>query len=153
MSNIINKVVNMIKDGLTMSVFLIPAIMAPYEADAASLADAAGYAQATGISCSQQKASPAMIAMDRQAKRISKLAMTKDCKYVVYDLDGELDDLNYSSKDGSIIWQPGDLMTRIGYLEASDVGRGYTCEFVCKDTSGNIVGIHPAYKKSAKTRK
>lgn len=152
MSKFFSKVGNAVRDMLLMSVFLLPAFMAPLEAKAGSLADPAGFAQATGISCQQQKASIAAIKAEQKAGRIAKISMTKDCKYPVYDLQGDLDDINYTSHDGSVMWQAGDLLTRIGYLDPVDVGRGYTCEFVCKDTAGNIVGINPSFKKLGKRR-
>lgn len=145
-------IVSTIKDMLILSVFLLPAVLAPMEAKAASLADAAGFAQATGVSCNQQKISKTEITMDRQAGRVSKLSMTKDCKYPIYDLQGDLEDLNYSSKDGQIIWTTGEIGKRLVFIEPRDVDHGYTCGFVCKDTTGNIVGINPSYKKILKRK-
>ena len=73
---------------------------------------------------------------------------TADGRYNTYDLDGELDDLNYSSITGNIIYQPDDLPDRIPFISPKDTNKGvYVCEFVCKDAHGNIVGLNPQWAK------
>jgi hypothetical protein len=117
-------------------------------ADAApSLASAEGYAAATGGDvCSVQKAA-AMEENKKNKKRIPIIGMTQDCKYPVYDLKGELEDINYFSVGGTVVWKSGDLIDRIVFVKEQDLNKnGYTCSYVCKDRTGNIVGVSPTYK-------
>lgn len=80
------------------------------------------------------------------AEAIPTIGTTADGKYPIYQLEGELTDVNY--KSGETLWTSGDLLTRIGYVDQADVNNnGYSCGFVCKDYQGHIVGIAPVYKQ------
>lgn len=72
--------------------------------------------------------------------------ITADGKYPVYYLDGGLDDINYFTGDGEYVFRSGELLGRLIFIEEQDVGKGYDCEYICKDKKGGIVGINPSYK-------
>lgn len=69
---------------------------------------------------------------------------TADGEYPIYELEGELNDLNYRSP--GLIWTPTDLLSRMVYLRPQDVDHGYTCDWVCKDSANHIVGLNPQRK-------
>lgn len=77
---------------------------------------------------------------------VNVIGSTKDGKYPIYDLSGELLDVNYRSSR-SIIYQPDDLVGRVNFIDMKDVDHGYTCDFVCKDKEGHIVGLNPQRAK------
>lgn len=77
---------------------------------------------------------------------------TADGKYDIYDLRGDLNDLNYVSSM-HIIYQPDDLPARIKFLDPADVKAGtYVCDFICKDKVGHVVGLNPNLKKLYKVK-
>lgn len=75
------------------------------------------------------------------------IGRTADQKYPVYGLEGDLQDLNYMSKQANAVYQPQDLIKRMGYVEAADTkGHGIQCEFICKNAVGQVVGLNPEVK-------
>lgn len=78
---------------------------------------------------------------------------THDGKYPIYQIDGMLNDINYGSKVDSTRYQPSDLLGHMVYLNPQDVGRGYACDFVCKDDQDHIVGLNPQVKWMEKKKK
>ena len=78
---------------------------------------------------------------------IASAGKTSDGKYPIYDLKGDLNDLNYASSNG-VVYNPDDLIGRINWLQPEDAKGGpYACEFICKDKAGHVVGLNPAWKK------
>lgn len=97
---------------------------------------------AAGAFNSAQAKQPAKV-----ANPIAVVGKTADAKYNVYDLKGDLSDLNYASSKG-ILYQPDDLVKRMDFLKEEDANKGtYTCEFICKDKQGHVVGLNPSWKK------
>jgi hypothetical protein len=87
--------------------------------------------------------------VESKATQIKILGKDVNGKYPVYDLDGDLTDVNYFS--GNYVFRSGELLDRVGFIEKGDVNRnGYECEFICKDKTGNVVGINPAYRNLGK---
>jgi hypothetical protein len=86
------------------------------------------------------------VAACHKKDQIQVIGLTDDGKYNVYDLQGNLEDLNYiTSKD--IVFSPMDLVTRLPFINESDKDKnGYQCRFVCKDSKGRIVGLSPDQK-------
>lgn len=89
----------------------------------------------------------------QQAKKVQQsipvIGKTADGKYPVYNLEGDLTDINYFS--GNTSWRSGDLLTRMVFLDPQDVNHGkYFCEYICKDGFQNVVGINPSFKKLLK---
>lgn len=107
----------------------------------------------TGVPCQAQQPSAQSLLMDRKKGRVPVIGQTKDCKYPVYDLKGDLNDLTYFSRDGDTVWPPGVLLGRMVFLDPSDLKTGaYQCDYVCKDKAGRIVGMNPSYKSSLKKK-
>lgn len=78
---------------------------------------------------------------------VKVIGKTADGKYNVYDLDGDLNDINYRTSN-SILFQPDDLPARMQYLSFKDAKSGaYACDFICKDKAGHTVGLSPDYAK------
>lgn len=83
--------------------------------------------------------------VESKATQIKILGKDIHGKYPVYDLDGDLTDVNYFS--GNYVFRSGELLDRMDFVQQADVNRnGYECEFICKDGAGNVVGINPAYR-------
>lgn len=95
---------------------------------------------------------PAFMApMDAEARKVTVADLipttgkTVDQKYYTYDLQGELDDINYMS--GDTVYQPQDLKGLMPFIQRTDVNRnGYQCQIVCKDRQGHVVGLNPNVK-------
>lgn len=103
---------------LVLSIMVLPAFMAPQEAEARKIT-VADLIPATG--------------------------QTSDKKYYTYDLVGELDDINYFS--GDTVYQPQDLKGLMPFVQKADVNRnGYQCQIICKDRTGQVVGLNPNVK-------
>ena len=117
---------------LIASLFLSTSFIAPLEAQAAD-----AVIQVT----------PATIALAKKKHRIPAVGITADGKYNVWDLKGELNDINYSSLDDSLMWETSDIERMVPAINAADVGHGYVCDFVCKNNRGQIVGIAPHLKR------
>lgn len=82
-------------------------------------------------------------------KSIPILGLDVNHKYPVYDLQGDLTDLSYFS--GDYVFQSGDLFSRMKDIRPEDVNHnGYECEFICKDSQGDVVGLNPQFRHIAK---
>jgi len=80
---------------------------------------------------------------------IPTLGKTADGKYPVYNLQGDLEDLNYASPGK--VWQPDDLLKRMSFVEPADVKAGLVrCEWICKNRANQVVGLNPQIKWMAK---
>ncbi len=84
-----------------------------------------------------------------ESAQIKILGKDVNGKYPVYDVQGDLTDINYFS--GDYVFRSGELMNRLKFIQKQDVNaNGYECEFICKDRAGNVVGINPAFKHLGK---
>lgn len=80
---------------------------------------------------------------------IPVMGKTADGKYPVYNLQGDLEDLNYASPGR--VWQPDDLLRRMTFVDAADVKAGTVrCEWICKNRANQVVGLNPQIKWMAK---
>lgn len=78
---------------------------------------------------------------------VKVIGKSDDGKYPIYDLQGDLNDLNYQTS-GNIVYQPDDLPDRMVFLSPKDAtGGAYKCEFICKDAKGRVVGLNPSWAK------
>lgn len=79
-------------------------------------------------------------------EQIPVVGRTVDGKYPIYDLQGDLTDVNYFS--GNTVYTSGDLLPKMQFVDPQDMNaHGYACGFVCKDREGRTVGLSPAYKQ------
>jgi hypothetical protein len=83
-----------------------------------------------------------------QANVVSPLVVREqENKYQIYDLQGDLDDLNFHTSQG-VIYQRDELPERVNFISFKDQQSGkYQCEFICKDKKGNVVGLNPVWAK------
>jgi hypothetical protein len=73
-----------------------------------------------------------------------------DGKYYVYPKLGNLDDLNWSYRGK--MYKPADIMKSMPAISPCDNGKnGYTCEFLCANKAGGIVGWNPNYARAPGT--
>ena len=80
---------------------------------------------------------------------IPTIGKTADGKYPVYNLKGDLEDLNYASPGK--VWQPDDLLKRMTFVDAADVKSAYArCELICKNRADQVIGLNPQIKWMAK---
>lgn len=80
-----------------------------------------------------------------KAAPIKVIDVTPDGKYPVYGLVHEEDDIVYHA--GNLSFTFDDLSKKLVYLSKEDKNNGvYTCEYVCRDKKGRIVGIDPVFK-------
>lgn len=93
--------------------------------------------QAAEVAVQSAKAKPVK-AISNPIKIIGK---TKDNKYDVYQLEGELDDINWFSN--GVSYNGGELAKRMIFIKKEDIGNGYKCGFICVDGFQNVVGLNP----------
>jgi hypothetical protein len=79
------------------------------------------------------------------------IGKSADGKYAAYDVQGDLDDINWFS--GNTAYN-GDALFKVLPMIAEDdaKSKAYQCGFICKDVKGSVVGIDPAYKWMAKKK-
>ncbi len=84
-----------------------------------------------------------------QPAQIPTTGKTADGKYPVYNLQGDLEDLNYASPGK--VWQPEDLLKRMTFVNQADIKSGEVrCEWICKNRVNQVVGLNPQIKWMAK---
>ncbi len=91
-------------------------------------------------------------ANDKAAKKVMTvenpikiIGRSQDNRYPIYDLEGDLEDLNWSSN--SILYTSQDLINRMEFITEQDRHSGvYECGLICKDKAGHVVGLNPQYK-------
>jgi hypothetical protein len=97
------------------------------------------------------------ISASAQAKNVRNpvpvVGKTADGRYPIYDIEGDLTDIAYSTSK-STIYHPDELPERIGFISNKDAKNkaAYDCEFVCKDKAGHVVGMNPSWAKLYKMK-
>lgn len=83
----------------------------------------------------------------KQKNPIPTHGKTADGKYPIYDLKGDLADINYATSNG-VVYSPDGLVGRVEWLKPEDANTAnYRCDFVCKDKNDRVVGLNPEWKK------